>query len=386
LCIKSVNAQDTTFSMTRSTISDPRILYIIGQLGRGGAEQQFYYLLKYLRPNARVISLSSGGYWADPIRKLGLEVIELKRRGRGDLRRFLRIVQEIRQYQPDIIHIFLDGMYGLYGRLAAILTRHNGVIVGERGTPTFDPHWYIQARKLWLNRHVCYVIANSRSAYDYLVSKMDLPIYKAKFIPNGLEIARIVKESSEGANPLPIEWQDKPIVITVGGLSSPKAPDLFVRVARKVSSQNPHVRFVIVGDGELRASVETLRHEFGLQDMLLLAGHQYNVPRWLSASSIFLMTSRFEGTPNALMEAMSVGLPCVVTDVGGCRELVKDGETGYVVPSGDENSLVDRLSRLLHNAGLRQSMAAKGQAQIDLYSVNNMVSQYKEIYRSVVTR
>jgi glycosyltransferase involved in cell wall biosynthesis len=370
--------------MANLSPSEPRILYIISQLGRGGAEQQFYYLLKYLRPNARVISLTSGGYWAGPLRDMGYEVIEPERRGRADLRRFLRIIQETRNYKPHVIHIYIDGVYGLYGRLIAILLRHPRVIVGERSNPAFDPIWYIQARALLLNRFVRFVVANSQAAYCFLTHEMKLPTHKGKFIPNGLEIERIVKESTDGPNPLSVDWQNRVVVIFMGGLSSPKVPELFVRVAKRVVDQYPDVRFVMVGDGELHGSVESIRHQLGLDDMVLLAGHQFNVPRWLSASSIFLMTSSFEGMPNALMEAMAVGLPSVVTKVGGCAELVSEGETGYIVPVGDELALADRVIRLVSDANLRQSMGSKAQLRILQFDVQSMVEQYKAIYDSIL--
>lgn len=114
------------------SLSDPNILYVIGHLGRGGAEQQLYYLLKYLKPQATVLSLSQNGYWAGPIRKLGLKVVELNRVGHADLTRLWALIRFIRTQRPDIIHIFIDGSSGIYGRLAALIKRHPCVIVGER--------------------------------------------------------------------------------------------------------------------------------------------------------------------------------------------------------------------------------------------------------------
>ena len=260
-----------------------KILYIIGQLGRGGAEQQFYYLLKYLHPDACVISLRPGGYWAQPIRELGIEVIELERRGRADFSRLFQIIRTIRRSPPDIIHLFNDHPYGLYGRLAALLTGHHCLIVSVRAHPTSDPAWYIQLQRLWLNRNVRCVIANSRAARDYLVNQMALSPAKAHFIPNGIEIERIQREAESRAA-LPSGFDHARIVGTVGGLSPVKNPRLFLEVANKVLPRYPAARFLWVGGGTLRSEVEALRDEFGLRDKVVFVGEQIDVPRWLAAA------------------------------------------------------------------------------------------------------
>lgn len=363
--------------------SEPRILYIIGQLARGGAEQQFYYLLKYARPDARVVVLRSGDYWAQPIRELGYEVTELNRRGRADFSRLWKLVKIIRQYHPDIIHIFMDNLYGLYGRLAALLTRHSCLLVGERNHPTYDPRWYIFLRRYLLNYAVRAVIANSRCAQEYLIRSMALPQHKALFIPNGLEIGRIWEESRSAVS-LPESWQSQCIIGTVGHLSWRKSPERFVSAAAKVNQAAPNTRFLHVGDGELRPNIEHLRDKLNLAEVLQLAGDQRDVPRWLAAMDIFVLTSQSEGMPNAIMEAMAVGLPCVVTDTGDCRDLVADGQTGFVVPVGDQAALVDRILRLVGDAELRQRMGAAGRERITAYDVSRMAAQYQDLYKTLM--
>lgn len=357
-----------------------RILYIIGQLSRGGAEQQFYYLLKYLRPDACVISLRQDGYWTEPIRALGIEVIELKRRGRGDLARLAEIVRIIRRYQPDIIHIFIDNLYGLYGRLAALLTGHPRVIVGERAHPTYDPRWYIDLRHFWLNRSVRYIVANSKTALDYLTREMGLPPRKAVFIPNGIEIERIHQEASTTPSTLPESWQNAVIIGTVANVAPRKNPELFLQVAQRVITKHPDVRFLWVGDGELLNQMQAQCVSMELEQFVMFVGRQLNVAQWLRALSIFILTSNFEGTPNAAMEAMVVSLPCIVTNVGGSSELVQNGITGFVVPSGDAETLGDRICRLIEDAELRHRMGAAGHATIQDYDVHTMAKAYQKLY------
>ncbi len=359
-----------------------RILYVVGQLDKGGAEQQLAYLLENLRPKATVLSLSEDGYWAEPIRRLGYEVIELGRSpGVSRVTRLWTLARLIRSQQPDVVHVFMDGLTGLYGRLAALIARHPHVIVGERRHPSLDAGWYSLLKRVWLNRHVAAIVANARSSQTYLIAHDRVPTWKAVFIPNGLNLSRFDNRGPDDRKAsLPESWRDKVIIGMVCGLRPKKAPETFLRVAKGVLNQNPDVRFVHVGDGPLRDEVARLSRDLGVQEFVLFMGERNDVPELLRAMDIFILTSRNEGAPNAVMEAMAAALPCVATDAGDCAELIGDGETGFVVPIDDEERLVDRLLRLVPDAELRQSMGMRGQARIQAFDLCRMAEQYRELY------
>jgi glycosyltransferase involved in cell wall biosynthesis len=362
--------------------STPRILYIIGQLEKGGAEQQLYYLLKYLRPAATVISLSPGGYWADPIRELGYNVVQLERSGHLDVRRLRSLINTIRSEKPDIIHVFTDGVSGLYGRLAAQVCRHPRVIVGERHHPSRDPIWYKWLKRLWLNRQVTVIVANAQTSCDYLVSNHKLPAHKAIFIPNGFEIARF--ENLVGRLELPDAWRGHVIVGTVSNLRSIKAPEVFVRVVDQIIRQGLKSRFVHVGRGPLQAAMIDLTRQLGIQDYLRFVGQHDDIPYCLNAMDIFVLTSRSEGMSNALIEAMASHLPCVVTDTGDNGLLVQNGETGFVAPVDDIDRLAEAVGRLVKDASLRQRMGQKGYERVQAYDADHMAAQYDRLYRKVM--
>ena len=149
-----------------------KILYIIGQLSRGGAEQQLYYLLSQLPEPATVLSLSKGGYWVEPIRELGHEVIELERTKRFEFKRFFSTLNLMKKSKPDIIHIFLDGISSLYARLAGIITNNPLVVIGERSIPLHYPKWY-RFLLPYLNRFVARIVCNSLTACEfYKINKL----------------------------------------------------------------------------------------------------------------------------------------------------------------------------------------------------------------------
>jgi len=364
----------------RSAIQKPKLLYIIGQLGRGGAEQQLYYLLKYLQPMAIVVSLTSGGYWADPIRQLGIEVVEMKRYGRADLRRLIRLIQLINDFQPDLVHIFTDGPAGLYGRLAALSTRQPRVIVGERRYTAVEPAWYRWLKK-YLNRYVTYIICNSLSSYHYILDHRLITSDKVARIPNGIEpdkyLSLSIGRKKSETGPL--------IVGTIGSLRPVKDPALFLRVVGLVTGHLTETKFIHIGDGPMGSELLASSQRLQLQDKLSYLGHQDDVSRFLNDMDVFVLTSMSEGMSNVVMEAMAAGLPCVVTDAGDNRELVRDGESGFVVPVGDEELMAHRLLLLLNDEEMRKCMGAKGRELTKECNVRRMAAEYEKVYEKVMS-
>ena len=364
-------------------MSDPTILYLIGQLTRGGAERQLYNLLVNLKPHATVVSLSQGGYWGEPIRRLGHQVIELERRRHGEVRRLLEVVHLIRTLEPDLVHLFLDGVSGLYGRLGALLAGRGQVIVGQRSHPMHHPLWY-RLMLPWLNRRVVAVVCNSQATRDYVLEHRLAAPSKVLVIPNGIEVDRFQNDSFSEEWPWSASWRGKPIVGTVGHLTHPKSPETFIQVAARIHERQPDVRFAIVGDGPLRPQVQHLTVSLAVAEIVRLMGERQDVPRLLRAMDVFVLTSRSEGMPNAVMEAMASGLPCVVTDTGGCRELVANGETGYVVPVGAVDALADKVLHLLANDEVRRNMGQQARLHVEQqFGMEAMVRRYWELYNSI---
>jgi len=359
-------------------MSSPKVLFLIGQLVRGGAEQQLYNLLAHSHLNAVVVSFSPGGYWANPIRELGYPVIELERRGRMEVRRLWRVSALIREHRPDLIYIFVDGISGLYGRLGVLLARHHRLIIGQRSHPIYFPRWY-RTLLPGMNKAVKAVICNSYSARDYLVGHRLAPTAKTLVIPNGIDARRFGQPSQTW--PWPEAWHGKQIIGTVTHLTPAKSPETFVRLAACGRKRHPDLRFALIGGGPLREEIEALVKSQGVNDILWLAGERQDVPDLLATMDIFVLASRTEGMPNAVMEAMAAGLPCVVTDVGDCAQVVSHQETGIVVPPDDLNLMTDAVVQLANDESRRQSMGVRGQKRIENeFDVRVMASRYEDVF------
>ena len=256
-------------------MTKPTILYIIGQLNRGGAEQQLHELLSHSDFNAIVLSLAHGGYWAGPLREKGIPVIELKREGHLELRRLWQTAQVIRKIQPDLIHIALDGRTALYPRLGMILAGYkNPVLAEQRSHPTYYPGWFRRLMPL-LNRRVDAIVSTSYSAHEYLVGHRLATEAQSCVIPSGINTARFHDPAlREGDWPWPDEWRGKLIVGTVGHLTEAKSPETFIQTAARVRETHPDVRFALIGSGPLEGDLRQLIDMLGVGDTVWLAGER----------------------------------------------------------------------------------------------------------------
>jgi glycosyltransferase involved in cell wall biosynthesis len=171
------------------------------------------------------------------------------------------------------------------------------------------------------------------------------------------------------------------LIGTVACLKPQKAPEDFIRVAKIVTTSLPNVRFVLVGDGELRATVEALIARHGLHEYVHLAGWRRDIPAVMHALDLFLLTSHWEGLPRVLLEARVTGLPIVATNVGGADEVVVGTAIGELCQAGDINGLANAIIRMM-SSSVRPSEG--GRCRTTLlpceFHISETVLQYERLY------
>lgn len=187
-------------------------------------------------------------------------------------------------------------------------------------------------------------------------------------IPNGVDLRRYRPQLS-GANfrktvGLPAE---APVIGWVGRLAFEKGPDFFFQLAQHVSRLHPEAHFVMAGDGHLRAELAEKIEKAGLQDRIHLAGVWTNMREVYPAFDILVQTSRVEGMPFSLLEAMACGLPVAAMNAGGVGEIVEVGTTGYLAAIGDWAGLGDAVSKLLDEPVLRKQMGVEARRRAEQY-------------------
>jgi glycosyltransferase involved in cell wall biosynthesis len=146
----------------------------------------------------------------------------------------------------------------------------------------------------------------------------------------------------------------------------------------------PGVKFILVGDGVLRAKIQALINKFNLQANVILTGWRRDIDRILPAIDVFALTSLWEGVPVTVLEAIASSVPVIATNTGGIEELIIDGKTGFLVSPRDTRGMAEKLILLLKDAGLRKQVArnAKNNLNGD-FAVTNMVNNSQDLYRSL---
>jgi glycosyltransferase involved in cell wall biosynthesis len=378
------------------------ILYVINSLDIGGTEKQFYLLLKYLDPKRftpKVICLSEGGYWIEPIRELGINLIELKRSGSFEFKRLIKLALLINNYKPHIIHTF-QAPANNYGMLASAFNQKIKKIVSRRSIDLIETQGsFIKKSLNRLSYHMSdIVVCNSHALYDDFIDRYGKNI-NVMAIHNGIEMPHI--NESESLSILKQEFslpKDSVVLCTVGRLVPKKNHRLFLDTAREVINTYPECYCLIVGDGPLKDEIHSYAKEIGIDDHVIFTGMRDDVIRILRMADIFIFPAfhekEAEGLPNAVMEAMLCGVPSVVSRASGSEELFNDseagfiiGESGYMSGPGPKESYVEKALMLLHDNELRRKMSDKGKAIVkEKFSVQAMVNNFENLYDSLLRR
>ncbi|MCW5891927.1 MAG: glycosyltransferase [bacterium] len=360
-----------------------RIAYVIGELGKGGAEYQLYELLRGLdraRFEPAVFALAAGGYWAGPLRELGVPVHELAARGSADAGRLLRLRRALRAFAPRLLHTVLWSGNS-YGRLAATGLGIPIVLTAERNVIA-RPGWQIAVERV-LDRLTDTYLLNCRAIADGLVERQGLAADKMCVIPNGIDLARLPRfEPARAAARAAAGFApQRRLVAQVGRLAEQKDYPTYLRAAARLAPACADVDFLVVGEGGLREELVALATSLGIAERVHFTGLRHDVPAVLAGVDVLALTSLYEGLPNVVIEAMATGAVAVATDVGGCRELVVDGETGVLVPARQPEAVADAITALLRDPGRTERLRLAARRRIeDEFSLEAMVRRTTAVY------
>jgi glycosyltransferase involved in cell wall biosynthesis len=369
------------------------VTHVITDLGRGGAEAVLINVVAGTRPHGvrhSVVSLTDRGVYAAALEAEGVPVTSLGMRpGVPDPRALSRLVQQLRRTRPDVIQSWMyhsDLLAGIAAALAGRIPVVWGIHQSDTDPATAKPvtRWtrYACAKlsSVLPKRIVCCAesVGSSHAAIGYRSDRIVV-------IPNGFDLKRFVRDPQSGArirSELSIP-EGAPVVGLVARFHPDKDHANFVAAAGLVARANPDVRFVLAGNDVewsndvMRAGIDAL----GLRARTRLLGPRSDVPSLLSAMDVLVQSSRTEGLPNVLGEAMACGVPCVATDCGDSRALV--GPTGRIVPPRDPTALANATLDLLALAPAARAALGDAAARRirERYDLRVMTRRYSELYR-----
>jgi glycosyltransferase involved in cell wall biosynthesis len=322
--------------------------------GRVGDEEGDYLAL-HGRALENVVSLPA----------LGRDV-----RGGRDWSAFWSLVRLIRAFRPHVVHTH-TAKAGAIGRVAAAVCRVPVVVHTYHGH-VFDGYFsplatrlVVQTERLLAWRASALVAVTERVRRDVLARGIGRPD-RVVVVPLGLDLEPLAGAAARRGE-LRAELGLGPAVPLVGivaRLAPVKAHDVFLEAARAIAPVRPDAVFLVVGDGERRAALEAIAREHGLGHRVRFLGWRADLDRLYADLDVVVLTSKNEGSPVALIEAMAAGRPVVSTRAGGVEDVVVDGETGRVVPVGDAAAVARAIVDLLEHPAHAARLGAAAQASV----------------------
>jgi glycosyltransferase involved in cell wall biosynthesis len=286
----------------------------------------------------------------------------------------------------DIVHTH-SSVAGVVGRLAAYIARIPVIIHHVHGwglhekMSTFSKFLYLNLERLcarFTNQLIVVSKTDIKKGLDYRIADEN----KFALIYNGIDQERFEQTVNEsqireelGLKP------DSDLVGMIGRLDEQKNPLDFIRAAAIVADNYQNVQFVFIGDGPLRNESKRLIKVLNLDDKFFLLGYRDDVTRIIPVLKITALSSLWEGLPIVFLEALSAGKPIVANNVDGAKEIVIDGETGYLVTPGEPSEMAEKILTLLNNDSLCHDMASIAKQRSEYYSVDRMVSEIEQLYK-----
>lgn len=352
------------------------VLQLINSFHQGGSERQAVQLARLLTESGRhqvhVACLERRGVLLDEALQLGVPQIHeyplTSFYDRNTVKQLRRLVAYLRVHKIEIIHTH-DFYTNVFGITAAALARTRARVASRRETGGMRTRAQKKVEQ-GVYRLSHSIVANSEAVRRQLIAE-GVSTEKIVTVYNGLDLTRLKPVANSGREEvlgmfgLPSDPSRRFVTIVANLRHDVKDHPTFLRAARRVREHVPLSAFVIAGEGRLTDSMRALAAELGLEREVFFTGRCAAVAELLSISDVCVLSSRAEGFSNAILEYMAAGRPVVATDVGGAREAIVEGETGYLVPAGDDELMAARIVALLDDDECARRMGERGRAIVE---------------------
>jgi glycosyltransferase involved in cell wall biosynthesis len=362
-----------------------KVLHVLHSIERSGAEVMLVQAAPLFEERGLELhALATGesvGLYAEQMAAAGFTIHHLPLE--SPLSHLVSFYRLLRRERFDVVHVHTERAflwYAVVARLAGVrrIVRTVHSVFDFRG-----PLWV----ERWLQRHVtCGLLGERAVAPSASVQEAEHRIYgiRCVVIPNWTDSQRFSparKDGTRAATRVQLGILETSVVfVSVGSCQMVKNHAAVIRALATIVATCPDAHYLHVGSGELGAPEQQLVRDLGLVEKVTFAGQRDDIPELLQASDVFVMPSTREGLGNSCLEAMSCGLPAIASDVAGLRDLVVNGETGYLAQSEDD--LACAMAELYHGSSARLRLGRAGRARaLTEFSLEKSVASYLRLYR-----
>ncbi len=380
-------------------VMKPNVLLFIDSFAQGGTERQLVQLTRLLGESGRykihLACLSREGVLRAEVERLGYtDIPEFPLSSfydRNMLAQLRRCAAFLRERSISIVETH-DFYTNIFGMTAAALARTPVRIASRRETEGTK-----SSAQKWAERRAYdladAIIANAEAVRRELIAD-GVPEKKILTIYNGMDTTRVAprrdlrREEALALLGLPVDGNRRFVSIVANMRHAKKDQATFLRAAALVREAVPEAAFVLAGEGELKESLRAQAAALGLAQHAFFTGRCAHVPELLAISEVCVLSSSgTEGFSNSIIEYMSAARPVVATDIGGAREAIIEGETGYVVPPGDERTMAEHIIALLRDRERAQQMGERGlQVVKEKFSCAAQVERVENLYERLLAQ
>lgn len=365
-----------------------KITFVVHSLNPGGAEKLALDMALELKKEFQlsVICLDEVGIWGKILRNKQVPVISLYREEGVDIYIPYLLSKYTKEFQTNIIHAHQTTPW-FYSALSRLFNPKPYLLFEEHGRfyPEIKNKKKILFNKLLINKLTHKVVAVSNDIKNRLIEYEGVSEKKIQVIYNGIKIENIDTDNlkKECRKKLNLD-EDDFVVGSVGRLDPIKNFPMLIKGIKIAKNQIPNLKCVIIGDGPEFSKLNKIIEDKQLEDIILLTGYKKDASRLVAAFDVFVLTSFSEGISMAILEAMSLSVPCIATKVGGNVELIENNLSGWLVESNDWKSLARVLIYAYNNRELLEKIGKNGQKQVkEKFLFKDMIENYKKIYRQL---
>lgn len=375
----------------------PRVLHIIDSFESGGTERQAIQLVRLLHASGRcevqLACLQHKGLLRAQADKLGLgEIVEYPLTSFYDAN-FVKQLQKLRRYliehQIDVVHTHCF-YTNIFGMTAAALAQ-TAARITYKGETDFRTAAQKRAERVAF-RLSHRVVANCEAVRARLLSE-GVPAKKIVQHYNGVDMQRITVNENASRDEilenfsLPTLPARKFVTIVANLRHAVKDIPMFLRAAGRVRATVPEAAFIVAGEGELEADLKLLAAQLGIESDVFFIGRCDRIAELLFISHVCALSSKAEGFSNSILEYMAAARPVVATDVGGAREAIVEGENGFMVSSGDDETMAARIVDLLRDPQSGRAMGAQGRRRVqESFSTQRHLANTLDLYAGLLRK